>query len=73
MGTKTCLNCGREISRHLGIGDVCPHCQAEFAGEKIGYKSNFKLILKIILICALLGLLIVPILLWFGRNQMLSQ
>jgi hypothetical protein len=58
MGTNTCLNCGREISRQLGIGDVCPYCQAEFTGEKI------------VLIFVVLGFFLVPIVLWFAHNQM---
>jgi DNA-directed RNA polymerase subunit RPC12/RpoP len=70
MGTNTCLNCGREISRQLGIGDVCPYCQAEFTGEKIVYKLNFKLLLKIVLIFVVLGFFLVPIVLWFAHNQM---
>jgi hypothetical protein len=58
MGTNTCLNCGREISRQLGIGDVCPYCQAEFTGEKF------------VLIFVVLGFFLVPIVLWFAHNQM---
>jgi len=35
MTTKTCTNCGKEVSISTSVGQHCPHCGAEFVGERI--------------------------------------